>query len=461
MYRLLYVGYVLLAASSWAMGQTIWSAVPGESVDLASLPPVIRGPVIQSLPPEALPPLVVLPVGGTRLVWPVLGSDIPPPGTQAPVVLPPPIPPGHERMDSVVLYPPMVSPPRRLGVEVVDHPPQGARVVGVWLDAPASRVRDPQTGAYFRLEPGDVILAVNGFAVQSAAHLAQLVYSSPQQMSLRVWDCRTGRISTLLTDLGTHGVLQPLSISFPGKTVAALRRRAEQARHISQPPQGEGWQRNHTDPMQLLAVFTTLRLQDGYRLVGYERDWGIGCSGRVVAVPVQAGFPAPDPVTGLPAHVPGLVEDPMRVIQGDGSAWSYLEASILWRELREFGAWWHGMTWSTHTILGANPLRVPSAHTIPPQRSQHQADFGKGELPQPGDTRWVWLEPQMNLPTAQWDPVVYITPNLIRVVFYTYSPLGQEGIYRHEDTYRPGCYQPQSTRMTKIAEGPRYMVMVF
>lgn len=37
-------------------------------------------------------------------------------------------------------------------------------------------------------------------------------------------------------------------------------------------------------------------------------------------------------------------------IDGDGSLRSYIQASILRRELEELGAWWHGLEWSTHTL---------------------------------------------------------------------------------------------------------------
>ena len=33
----------------------------------------------------------------------------------------------------------------------------------------------------------------------------------------------------------------------------------------------------------------------------------------------------------------------MQAIEGDGSPWSYLSASILSREAEEFGAMWHGV----------------------------------------------------------------------------------------------------------------------
>jgi hypothetical protein len=42
----------------------------------------------------------------------------------------------------------------------------------------------------------------------------------------------------------------------------------------------------------------------------------------------------------------------MDAIPGDGTPESYMEASLLMRELGEFGALWHGRSWGTHEIIG-------------------------------------------------------------------------------------------------------------
>jgi len=45
----------------------------------------------------------------------------------------------------------------------------------------------------------------------------------------------------------------------------------------------------------------------------------------------------------------------MEVIEGDDSHWSYLSASIFLREIHEFGAFWHGCSWSTNEIIDKHP----------------------------------------------------------------------------------------------------------
>lgn len=48
----------------------------------------------------------------------------------------------------------------------------------------------------------------------------------------------------------------------------------------------------------------------------------------------------------------------MQAIDGDGSSWSYLSASILSREAEEFGAMWHGCVWSDQKILSKLPRQL-------------------------------------------------------------------------------------------------------
>ena len=46
-----------------------------------------------------------------------------------------------------------------------------------------------------------------------------------------------------------------------------------------------------------------------------------------------------------------LVRRGSSVATGTSAAWAYMCASILARELAEFGAMWHGCDWDTHTIV--------------------------------------------------------------------------------------------------------------
>ena len=162
-------------------------------------------------------------------------------------------------------------------------------------------------------------------------------------------------------------------------------------------------------------------------------------------MPEDADFPAPMDCPALENHLLkapkpwDALDDPMEAIEGDGSAWSYLAASLLRRELREFGAMWHGGNWATHFLLDDDPWKngAPSDDASPLERPTSKAD------------QWKWLGPR---PT-QWGPQVRMDNDQVTVTFHTYSGLEKQAIYRHTDTYRAGKYRAK-VEQEKIAEGP-------
>ncbi len=232
-------------------------------------------------------------------------------------------------------------------------------------------------------------------------------------------------------------------------SMAKINALREKAATLSQPVEGQkepqGWSTSRVDPGKLVEIFAPLRLRKGYVLRAYVfREDGNG-SGVVWAMPENADFPAPKDCPLLENHLLkapkpwDALDDPMEAIEGDGSAWSYLAASLLRRELREFGAMWHGCNWGTHFLLDDDPWKggVPSEDASPLERPTSKAD------------QWKWLEPR---PT-QWGPQVRMDNDQVTVTFHTYSGLEKQAIYRHTDTYRAGKYRAK-VKQEKIAEGP-------
>jgi len=207
----------------------------------------------------------------------------------------------------------------------------------------------------------------------------------------------------------------------------------------------EGWSKSPVDPNDLLSIFSPLRLRKGYVLRAYVFRMGGNGNGVVWAMPGDAPFPAPEDCPVLENHFGrtpkprGALDDPMEAIEGDGSAWSYMAASLLHRELREFGAAWHGIYWGTHIILDDDPWKdgVPVGN-----RSLFESPTGDSE-------QWKWIVS----PPTQWRPQVIIGSYYVTITFHTYSGLGNQAIYRHTDTYRAGNYRPK-VEQEMIAEGP-------
>jgi hypothetical protein len=200
----------------------------------------------------------------------------------------------------------------------------------------------------------------------------------------------------------------------------------------------EGWQKSPIDPCALLCAFPSLRLRQGYTLRAYSFRAGGNGNAFVYSMPTGSPFPEPKECARDRGHfleppIPlDALADVMDAIEGDESPWSYVSASLLSRELREFGARWHGCEWGTHVILEANPINGP----------RPSADMTTDA------SQWEWIEPE----PQEWRPVVVMSEP-ITVRFFTYTGLGAERIVRHLDSFRPGKYQ-FDVQDTPIAQGP-------
>ncbi len=230
--------------------------------------------------------------------------------------------------------------------------------------------------------------------------------------------------------------------TFPLTTLQRLRKKAAR---LGQPPEDGPlrWSKSVVDPMKVLAVFESVWIKDGYILRAYQfREDGRG-KGVVWAMPADAAFPEPYDCQRqrnryrLPPRPPAALDDEMEAIDGDGSPWSYLCASLLGRELFVFGTLRHGCSWHTHTILGQNPLKAKG-------RKRESTD-----LPSSDPTAWIWHEAE----PAEWQPQVWEDGDKVVVTFYSYSGLGRETIHRHRDTFRQGRYCFR-TRRRYVASGP-------
>ena len=204
----------------------------------------------------------------------------------------------------------------------------------------------------------------------------------------------------------------------------------------------DGWIKSQVEPAEVFKAFSALRLKKGFVLRAYQfRREGNG-NAIVWAMPEDSPFPSPKRCpkaenTFLESPMPPLaVDDLMEAIEGDGSHWSYLSASMFRRQINEFGARWHGCDWCTHEIID----KAPSDYF-----NQSQVD---SEEDTPNTDEWTWLEEA----PKEWRPSVCKTDDKILVTFYSFSALGREIIYRHVDTFNGGNYSFK-TKEVAIAEG--------
>lgn len=225
--------------------------------------------------------------------------------------------------------------------------------------------------------------------------------------------------------------------TFSASRVNYLRGRAERvARAEAQGP--DGWSKSEVDPMALLALFTPLRLKAGLVLRAYQYRAGGNGNGVVWAVPAETPFPEPsecelmeDGFLAAP-RPPFALPDVMAAIEGDGSPWSYVCASVFAREAEEFGALWHGTgQWGVSNVMGGDPWADELA-----------------EGPRTPVEEWAWKA----VPPQDWRPAVTRDSENTTAVIYAYTALGQEQIYRIVDVYPAGSYQPH-TQSATIAVG--------
>lgn len=239
----------------------------------------------------------------------------------------------------------------------------------------------------------------------------------------------------------------PQPTSFTLQQLTPLR---DAARKTGEFPEGafervpEGWSKGTLDPHKALAVFKTLKLKQGFQLRTYQYREDLNGNGVVWALPAGAAFPDPAELVKdrfellKPPKPPKAYDNYMEAIEGDRSALSFVSASLLRRELGDFGSVWHGAGWVFHTLLDSSPW----------DESAKQPEW----FPEPPSplSDWKWMKPK---PT-DWKPKVSVKGQVVTVTFYTYSPIEKESIYRHVDEYRVGEYR-FSSEMQKLAIGSK------
>ena len=179
---------------------------------------------------------------------------------------------------------------------------------------------------------------------------------------------------------------------------------------------------------------------------------GSNGNGIIWAVPADAPLVAPNECPRLedtwlhPPRPPGAVPL-MHAIEGNGSPWSYLSASILSREAAEFGALWHGCVWSDQTILSKPPRQADGQETSDDARTL-TSDAPVGH--------WTW---HGAAPPRTWKPTYTDRGTTREVVLHIHHPIGREEIYRATDTYPAGSYEGKTETTAGVHGRPVYRLL--
>lgn len=171
-------------------------------------------------------------------------------------------------------------------------------------------------------------------------------------------------------------------------------------------------------PNDVVKAFPNLSLKKEFALRAYYCTLGGDAASKVFAIQASAQVPEPPADTSSPYVVAlpeGALENPMAAITGDDSPESYLQASLLSRELTAFGARWHP---EAYGFAGTTVLGPPWSDKPP--------------------TEWAFLVFDEKKKPADFAPSVRMTKDTAIVVLYV-SPFSG-GILRHEDTYQRKDY---------------------
>ena len=171
-------------------------------------------------------------------------------------------------------------------------------------------------------------------------------------------------------------------------------------------------------------------------------------SGRCRPMPrwlLRANVPGSKTGFCTPPRPPGAVPL-MQAIEGDGSPWSYLSASILRREAAEFGARWHGCVWSDQTILSKPPRQADD------QDVSYKARKLTGDAP---ISNWTWH----GAVPRTWKPAYADRETTREVVLHIHNPIGGEKIYRATDTYPVGSYDGKIETTVLCTGRPVYRLL--
>ena len=188
---------------------------------------------------------------------------------------------------------------------------------------------------------------------------------------------------------------------------------------VEQVPSQGSWVVSTVNPGAALFKLPGLNLKPGVRMVGYVYQAKEDGVGAVWAVPEQLSTTVllekaiASQGSSHPPQPEGAFDHFMEAVRGDRSAASFMVASLLRRELEEFGAVGQRSTWSHHTLIDALPLQA----------------------------QWQWKQQQ---PTDMAPKVKIMPDGQAAVEFFTWRTTHPIALFRHIELYPAETYVSRS-----------------
>lgn len=177
------------------------------------------------------------------------------------------------------------------------------------------------------------------------------------------------------------------------------------------------WLLSTVNPASALIKLPGLALKLDWRLVSYLYQDNGSSTGLVLALPEKLATTArlekaraASRSIQQPPQPEGALTDFMEAIEGDRSTVSFLVASLLCRELREFGAKGHYQSWTHHRLIDTVPKQV----------------------------NWQW---QSERPKDMTPKVKLMPDGQAIVEFFSCRVTAGVALYRHVDQYPTAQYK--------------------
>jgi ribosomal protein L10 len=242
----------------------------------------------------------------------------------------------------------------------------------------------------------------------------------------------------------------PVELEVDAAELEALRDRLRPL--LQGPPNDDddlnGWQPWPLDAAKVLAQTPGLQLQEGWSWCAFAYRESSGGNGVVWAVPFSDPtgiiFSNQDARRSLFAPPrPNLAKSVAEVLRGRCEPRTLLHASILLRELSEFAADWHGVSWGAHEIVDRLPER----------------DWKWSEALVKGEASQNWRGKLKKLePTDLRPRVVRTNDGGHLVIFYTFTELETVRLVGHVDHFPSGAVVPSKVeRATCATAGSGYI----
>lgn len=225
----------------------------------------------------------------------------------------------------------------------------------------------------------------------------------------------------------------------------------------------KGFRKSTADLTGVLDCASALNMRKNHRLGAYYRalEFKRGYQGYVMAYSEETILPEfiETDEKFRDVSLSGIFTDPLACIDGVDcieempgvfSDWSYMEASILSRELSGYGTHWHGVFWGVSSILHGNPFCknyiVKGCQTAIGKIS---GDIIGAEIPDPN----AYDEWKFERVVQDWRPLVFADEDGSYVSFYTFCGRSIESIFHHIDFYPNGDSYVAESLFDLIATG--------